>query len=64
MTRWRCPECGYRYDEIAGDLHEGFAPGMKLCDLPTDWTCPDCGIIPAREFVPDADGRNPEADKR
>ena len=25
--RYRCPGCGYIYDEARGDPHEGFAPG-------------------------------------
>lgn len=57
MKVWRCPECGYRYDEAAGDTHEGFAPGTRREDLPEDWTCPDCGIIPADDFVAENDGR-------
>jgi rubredoxin len=51
MTVWRCPECGYRYSESAGDAHEGFSPGTRREDLPESWTCPDCGIIPADAFV-------------
>ncbi len=56
MTSWRCPECAYRYDEEAGDSHEGFAPGTKIGELPLDWACPDCGIISAGEFVPERNG--------
>ncbi len=54
MTVWRCPECGYRYDEAAGDAHEGFPPGGYREELPEDWNCPDCGIIPADAFVADS----------
>jgi rubredoxin len=55
MKTWQCPECGYRYDEAAGDAHEGFAPGTRREDLPEEWTCPDCGIIPAEAFVAETD---------
>lgn len=57
MGCWLCPECGYRYDEDQGDAHEGFSPGTRFADLPPDWHCPDCGIIPVEEFQPAPDER-------
>jgi len=48
MSTFRCPGCGYLYDETKGDPHEGFAPGTKLADVPSDLSCPDCGV---RDFV-------------
>jgi rubredoxin len=29
MMRYRCPGCGYTYDEARGDAHEGFPPGGR-----------------------------------
>ena len=36
MSRYRCPECGYLYDEDAGDAFEGYAPGTLFDSLPDD----------------------------
>ena len=41
--KYVCP-CGYVYDEEAGDLENGIAPGTKFSDIPEDWTCPICGL--------------------
>lgn len=41
--KYACP-CGYVYDEEAGDLENGIAPGTKFKDIPEDWTCPICGL--------------------
>lgn len=46
-----CPGCGYRYEVAAGDEHEGFAAGTAWADIPTDWTCPDCGVRDKLDFV-------------
>jgi rubredoxin len=40
---WQCLNCGYIYDEEAGDAEEGFAPGTRWADIPEDWICPQCG---------------------
>ena len=40
---WECLNCGYIYDEEAGDAGEGFAPGTRWADVPDDWICPQCG---------------------
>ena len=42
MRSWVCMFCGYVYDEAAGILEQGIAPGTRFEDLPDDWTCPDC----------------------
>ena len=39
---WMCLICGYIYDEAAGDLKEGLAPGTRWEDIPPNWTCPEC----------------------
>lgn len=48
MNVYRCPGCGYRYDETTGEPHEGLAPGTRLDEVPDDLSCPDCGV---RDFV-------------
>ncbi len=40
--KYRCPLCGYIYDEDK--------EGVKFADLPDDWCCPVCGE-PKSEFV-------------
>ena len=30
MSRYQCPECGYEYDEAAGDPHQGYPAGTAL----------------------------------
>jgi rubredoxin len=49
-ARWRCPECGWSYDETRGDPAEGFAPNTRLDSFPADWSCPDCGVRDKRDF--------------
>lgn len=44
MEKWVCVVCGYVYDEEAGDLDSGIAPGTKFADIPEDWVCPLCGV--------------------
>lgn len=41
--KYRCPLCGYVYDEEE--------KGVPFADLPDDWVCPVCGE-PKSEFVP------------
>jgi rubredoxin len=43
MKRWQCLNCGYVYDEEAGDPMAGIVPGTRWQDVPVDWKCPDCG---------------------
>lgn len=50
MTEYRCPECGYTYDEASGDDFEGFAPGTAFPDLPQDFACPDCSVQNKGDF--------------
>ena len=44
MNVFRCPECGYTYDESKGDEHEGYPPGTTFRELPEDFACPDCAV--------------------
>ena len=39
----KCMNCGYTYDEAAGDPDLDVAPGTRWADLPADWLCPQCG---------------------
>jgi rubredoxin len=52
MTVFRCPECGYSYDESLGDDHEGYAAGTRFADLPDDFACPDCSVQFRDDFEP------------
>jgi alkane 1-monooxygenase len=47
----RCPGCGYTYDVVTGDEHEGFAAGTAWADIPDSWCCPDCGVRDKVDFV-------------
>ncbi len=51
MSRYQCPECGYCYDEAAGEPHEGLAPGTPWDELPADFICPDCAVRGKDDFV-------------
>lgn len=44
MKTYVCDVCGWVYDEAAGDLDNGIAPGTKFEDLPEDFVCPLCGV--------------------
>jgi len=35
--------CGWVYDQAAGEPLGGVAPGTAWEDIPGTWTCPDCG---------------------
>ncbi|MCH7854935.1 MAG: rubredoxin [Proteobacteria bacterium] len=50
MSEYRCPECGYTYNEQSGDEFEGFSPGTAFVDLPADFVCPDCSVRSKDEF--------------
>jgi rubredoxin len=56
VASYRCPVCGYTYDEAAGDEHEGFSPGTAWSEVPEDWTCPDCAVREKVDFEPVRDG--------
>ena len=44
MKTWVCVVCGWIYDEEQCCPEEGIAPGTKWEDVPSDWTCPECGV--------------------
>jgi len=49
-----CPECGYVYQESAGNPREGFRAGTPWAEVPDDWNCPDCGVRDKLDFVIEA----------
>ncbi len=53
MSVYRCPECGFVYDEEKGVPREGFPPGTPFAQVPDDWSCPDCGVRDKLDFVKD-----------
>ena len=50
MSRWRCPGCGYTYDEQTGHPREGFPASTPWSEVPEDWACPDCGVREQVDF--------------
>jgi len=52
MSAFRCPGCGYVYEEAQGHPREGFPPGTPWADVPDDWACPDCGVRDKVDFEP------------
>lgn len=40
---WMCLLCGFIYDEAKGWPQDGIPPGTRWEEVPTNWTCPDCG---------------------
>ncbi|WP_286811556.1 rubredoxin, partial [Marinobacter sp. UBA2678] len=51
MAKHQCPDCGYVYDEVVGDPHEGFPAGTTWEKIPEDWSCPDCAVRDKVDFV-------------
>lgn len=60
MSRFRCPSCGYVYDEATGHPREGWPAGTAFADIDPDWACPDCGVREQVDFV-SADERGDRA---
>ncbi|MGQ3058862.1 MAG: rubredoxin [Nevskia sp.] len=56
MTKYKCPGCGYIYDEDRGELHEGFPAGTSWSDVPEDWACPDCAVRDKADFEEISEG--------
>lgn len=55
MAQYECDDCGYVYDEVKGNPHEGFPPGTPWNEIPEDWACPDCAVREKPDFVKIAD---------
>lgn len=49
---WRCPVCGYTYEESIGDDREGLPAGTTWASVPDSWCCPDCGVREKVDFIP------------
>lgn len=47
-----CPNCGNHYSEKAGLPREGFPAGTPWSDIPTSWSCSDCGVRDKIDFRP------------
>ena len=43
MRKYICANCGWIYDEAAGDPASGIPAGTRWEDVPQTWVCPDCG---------------------
>jgi len=52
VSAFRCPECGFTYDEEQGNPREGFPPGTPWSTVPDGWTCPDCSVESKPDFEP------------
>ena len=50
MASFRCPGCGYTYNESQGNEFEGFPPGTKWEEVPEDWSCPECSVRDKMDF--------------
>lgn len=55
MSRYRCPACGFVYDEAVGNPYEGFPPGMTWPEVPDGFTCPDCAVLEKQDFELEAE---------
>ena len=51
--KFRCPGCGYIYDENKGAPREGYPAGTPFALLPADFACPDCAVREKPDFQPD-----------
>jgi rubredoxin len=47
MKTYQCVICGFIYDEAAGLLGDGIAPGIKWKDVTQNLECPECGASKA-----------------
>jgi rubredoxin len=52
VSAYRCPACGYTYDESRGHPREGFPAGTPWSEVPDEWACPDCGVRDKVDFEP------------
>lgn len=42
-SRHQCYECDWIYSQALGWLEDGIVAGTTFADIPTGWSCPDCG---------------------
>jgi len=50
MSKYKCPSCGYIFDEEIGEPHEGYPAGTKWETLPQDFPCPECFVREKPDF--------------
>ncbi|NDJ91417.1 rubredoxin [Mycolicibacter kumamotonensis] len=50
MATFKCPGCGYVYDEVLGAPREGYPAGTAWTQIPDDWCCPDCAVREKLDF--------------
>ncbi len=50
MAKYECPSAAASTTRKRRS-REGFAPGTKIEEFPPDWTCPDCGVRDAVDYV-------------
>ncbi len=43
MNKYKCQVCGYIYDPDVGCPISKIEPGIPFKDLPSNWSCPECG---------------------
>jgi rubredoxin len=53
MERYKCSICGYIYNPGEGDAFSGIEPGIPFSDLPSDYSCPVCGVGKDEFFIYD-----------
>ena len=44
MKKYVCVVCNYVYDPALGMPEHDIAPGTPFEAIPSDWTCPECGV--------------------
>lgn len=49
-ARFRCPDCGFVYQEEQGFPREGFPAGTLWEKIPDSWPCPDCAVREKVDF--------------
>lgn len=50
FAKYKCPGCGYTYDEEKGHPREGFPAGTTWESVPDDFSCPDCAVRDKVDF--------------
>lgn len=51
MNKYVCIICGYVYDPVLGIPEDGIPAGTPFEDIPSAWSCPECGATKA-DFEP------------
>ncbi len=52
MSKYKCPDCDYVYDEREGCEHEGYPAGTRWENIPDSFPCPDCFVREKPDFEP------------